>query len=68
LDSDDLVRQWKQPGARQGHAAEHPSGEIVLRADGGLGRRAALLAAQESLRLSTTHIPTTNPTSTMTHL
>ncbi|WP_327673918.1 hypothetical protein [Kitasatospora sp. NBC_00458] len=35
---------WKQPTAHPGQAADHPAGEIRLRAGGGLGLRSQLLA------------------------
>ncbi|MEV7929707.1 MULTISPECIES: hypothetical protein [unclassified Kitasatospora] len=52
MNTPDLVRQWKQPGMRQGEAVDHPAGEIRLRAAGGLARRTALLAAHDGVRFS----------------
>ncbi len=44
MDTEELVRRWKQPGARRGEAVDHPSGEITLRSGGALARRVGLLA------------------------
>ncbi|GAA2132980.1 hypothetical protein GCM10009760_08610 [Kitasatospora kazusensis] len=52
MDTIDLVRQWKQPGARQGGTVDHPAGEISLGRPGGLARRAGLLAGHSALRNS----------------
>jgi hypothetical protein len=50
MDTQELVRQWKQPNARRdGALVDHPSGGIVLRSGGGLARRAGLLAAQATI-------------------
>ena len=68
---DELIRQWKQPSARQGELGEHPCGEIVLRSGGGLARRSGLLTAQVTMRqgqydTTTTGTTHTEPTVTMT--
>ncbi|MFF4653549.1 hypothetical protein [Streptomyces sp. NPDC001380] len=43
MNTEELVRNWKQPQSRRGAAADHPSGEIALRTDGSLARRGRLL-------------------------
>ena len=44
MDTEELVRRWKQPSARRGEAIDHPSGEITLGSGGTLARRVGLLA------------------------
>ena len=44
MHTEELVRHWKQPGARRGTSVVHPSGEITLRPTGRLARRHALTA------------------------
>ncbi|MFD7702403.1 hypothetical protein [Streptomyces caelestis] len=43
MNVEELVRNWKQPKARGDQAADHPSGQIVLRLGGG-ARRSRLLS------------------------
>ncbi|MFD3513781.1 hypothetical protein [Streptomyces sp. NPDC058657] len=52
MKANDSVQSWKQPGTRSGTAVDHPAGEIVLRAGGGLGRRSELLGAYRSAALT----------------
>ncbi|MFD9356173.1 hypothetical protein [Streptomyces sp. NPDC060031] len=58
MNANDLVQSWKQPGTRSGTAADHPAGEIRLRAGGGLGRRSGLLGAHQSVALTNCPWPT----------
>ncbi|MGE7437865.1 hypothetical protein [Kitasatospora sp. NPDC001175] len=44
MDTEELVRSWKDPRVRQNRAAGHPAGEIKLGGGGALGRRSGLLA------------------------
>ncbi|MFJ1753522.1 hypothetical protein [Kitasatospora sp. NPDC088134] len=43
MNVEETVRSWKQPKARGERAADHPSGQILLRPGGG-PRRSRLLA------------------------
>ncbi|CAL9335965.1 hypothetical protein [Streptomyces sp. enrichment culture] len=50
MNTDDLVRLWKQPTTRHDAATDHPAGEIRLRSGGGLGRRSRMLGASSVVR------------------
>ena len=53
MHTEELVRCWKQPGARRGTSVVHPSGEIALRPAGRLARRHALTADLAGFTLMT---------------
>jgi hypothetical protein len=58
MDADETVRAWKAPGAGRNAVADHPAGQIRLRAPRRLGRRAELLSGPECSRDEFTQIPT----------
>jgi len=57
--TEELVRDWKQPNARQGESVDHPSGVIALGSTGKLGRRSNVLTDDWDPDWMTWHTVTT---------